>query len=92
MNPLAKAMGCAIPANARYNLQAIQQVKQVMNSLKGMSNPQQILAQAAQQNPQLGAVMQMCQGRNPQDVFSEQCKQHGVNPDDAMRQIRQMLS
>ena len=72
--------------------QMVQQITQTMNALKGLKNPQQALIQAAQNNPQLNAVMQMCQGRNPQDVFMEQCKRNGVDPNAAMQQIRQMLS
>lgn len=90
MNPFMNMMGGATTGG--INSQMIQQVKQAMNALRGVSNPQQVLEQAAQQNPQLGAIMQMCQGRNPQEVFSDQCKQYGVNPDEAMRQIRQILS
>lgn len=74
------------------NPQILQQIKQSMNKLRGAANPQQALMQAAQQSPQLNAVMQMCQGKNPQEVFAEQCRQHGMNPDEAMRQIQQMLS
>lgn len=90
-NPLMGAISGAKNAGG-INLQAVQQIKQVMSTLRSVSNPQQVLAQAAQQNPQLGAVMQMCQGRNPQEVFMEQCKANGVNPDDAIKQIQQMLS
>lgn len=70
----------------------IQQIKQTMNALKSVANPMQAIMQAAQQNPQLGAVMQMCQGRNPQEVFMEKCQQNGVDPNAAIQQIRQMLS
>lgn len=91
MNPLMQKMG-GVPAISGINPQMLQQVKQAMNALRSVANPQQAIMQAAQQSPQLNAVIQMCQGRNPQDVFSEQCKAHGVNPDDAIKQIQQMLS
>lgn len=77
------------------NPQAIQQVKQAMGVLRGLSNPkqmQQALAQAAQQSPMLSSTLQMCQGRPPQEVFAEQCRQHGVNPDEAAKTIFGMLS
>lgn len=74
------------------NMQDIQQIKQTMNALRGLKNPQQAIMQAAQKNPQLNAVLQMCQGRNPQEVFAEECKKYGVNSDAAMRQIQQILS
>ncbi len=80
MNPLMQKMGGPSPA--------IQQVKQMMGALQAASNPKQALMQAAQQNPALNTVMQMCAGKNPKDVFYAQCKQMGVNPDDVLNQLR----
>ena len=104
-NPLAGMMGgnasTAIAQTAPVNAplsnmgmlkQAAQQLKKVMATIQVMKNPQQAIMQMAQQDPQLNAVMQMCQGRNPQDVFAEQCKAHGVDPQAAMQQIQQLLS
>ena len=68
--------------------QAIKQVKRMMNMFRAASNPQQMLMQAAQQNPAIGTVMQMCNGKNPKDVFYEQCQKMGVNPDDIINQLR----
>lgn len=84
MNPLMQCMGMTSGANQ----QAIQQVKRMMNMFRAASNPQQMLMQAAQQNPAIGTVMQMCNGKNPKDVFYEQCKKMGVNPDDIINQLR----
>lgn len=89
MNPLMQKMGVA-PAMGGLTpqaAQAVQSVKQMMGMLRAAKNPQAALMAAAQQNPALGSVMQMCQGRNPKDVFYEQCKQHGVNPNDVISQI-----
>lgn len=105
-NPLAGMMGGntvsvsavqTAPAGAPLSnmgmlKQAAQQLKKVMATIQVMKNPQQAIMQMAQQDPQLNAVMQMCQGRNPQDVFAEQCKAHGVDPQAAMQQIQQLLS
>lgn len=104
-NPLAGMMGnntsTAVAQTAPVNAplsnmgmlkQAAQQLKKVMATIQVMKNPQQAIMQMAQQDPQLNAVMQMCQGRNPQDVFAEQCKAHGVDPQAAMQQIQQLLS
>lgn len=38
----------------------------------------------AHQNPQVNAIMQMCQGKNPRDVFISECKNRGLNPDEVM--------
>ena len=101
-NPLSGIMGGGAPAvqttpaaalsNMGMLKQAAQQLKKVMSTIQLMKNPQQAIMQMAQQDPQLNAVMQMCQGRNPQDVFAEQCAAHGVDPQTAMQQIQQLLS
>lgn len=84
MNPLMQGMGMG----GGVNPQAIQQVKRMMNMFRAASNPQQMLMQAAQQNPAIGTVMQMCNGKNPKDVFYEQCQKMGVNPDEIINQLR----
>lgn len=90
MNPLIggnPAMG-GMPG---LNIEAIQSVKRMMQILNMAKNPQAAIMQAAQQNPMLGFVMQMCNGRSPKAVFEEQCKQHGIDPNSAMNQIQSML-
>lgn len=72
--------------------QAAQSVKNMIGMLRAAKNPQAAIMQAAQQNPNFGSVVQMCQGRNPQDVFSEECRKHGLDPNQTMQQIQQMLS
>lgn len=84
MNPLMQSVGMT----SGVNQQALQQVKRIMNMFRSSSNPQQMLMQAAQQNPAIGTVMQMCNGKNPKDVFYEQCQKMGVNPDDIINQLR----
>lgn len=93
-NPLMGMMGgsslAANPAMGAQNnlMQAAQSAKKMMGMLRGVKNPQQALMAAAQQNPQLGAVMQMCQGRNPQEVFYEQCKKNGVDPSTVINALK----
>lgn len=100
-NPLAGIMGgnasTAVAPTAPVNAplsnmgalkQAAQQLKKVMATIQVMKNPQQAIMQMAQQDPQLNAVMQMCNGRNPQEVFYDQCQKHGVNPEDVISLLR----
>ncbi|NBH15380.1 hypothetical protein D3Z36_14640 [Lachnospiraceae bacterium] len=92
-NPLAGMMGKSPEANpAMQNMgnlkQAAQSAKRMMGMLQSVKNPQQALMAAAQQNPQLNAVMQMCQGKDPQQVFYAECQKMGVNPDDVLSQLR----
>lgn len=91
MNPLAQMMGGAAPAIGGIDPQAVQSVRRMMEMLRMAKNPQAAIMQAAQQNPILGNVMQMCNGKNPQTVFMEQCQQHGLDPNLAMRQVQSML-
>ena len=60
--------------------QVAQSARRMMGMLQSVKNPQQALMEAAKQNPQLNMVMQMVGGRNPQEVFYEQCKKQGIDP------------
>lgn len=95
-NPLMGMMGGAPATNPAMapmgNMgmikQAAQSAKNMMGMLRGVKNPHQALMAAAQQNPQLSAVMQMCQGRNPQEVFYEQCKKNGIDPNTVINALK----
>lgn len=91
-NPLMNMMGGAPtsnPAMGANNLtQAAQSAKRMMGMLQSVKNPQQALMMAAQQNPQLNAVMQMCNGRNPQEVFYEQCKRSGIDTNTVINALK----
>lgn len=88
-NPLMGMMGgSALAQGAGINMQAIQQAKQMMNMFKAMKNPQQALMAAAQQNPQVASVMQMLNGRNPEEVFREECRKHGADPDQIINMLK----
>lgn len=95
-NPLMGMMGGAPAANPAMapmaNMQMIKQAaqsaKKMMGMLNGVKNPQQALMMAAQQNPQLNAVMQMVENRNPQEVFYEQCKKQGIDPSTVINALK----
>lgn len=63
-------------------------LKNALNMLRAAQNPQAVLQQVAKKNPQLAAIMQMCSGKNPQEVFYELCRQRGVNPESILSQLR----
>lgn len=84
-NPL---MGNMNNPQTGINPQALKSIKQMMNAFKAMSNPQQALMQMAQQNPQINSVMQMLNGRNPKDVFMEECKKQGIDPNTIINQLK----
>lgn len=76
------------PQAGTINPAAVQSVKGMMNMFKSAGNPRQMLSAMAAQNPQLAGVMSMVGGKNPKDVFYEQCKQRGINPDDVINALR----
>ena len=64
-------------------------VMQLMQMMRG-GNPMQILMQQAQSNPQLRQVMQMCNGKTPdqmREMAQQLAQQRGVNLDQLAQQI-----
>lgn len=66
------------------NMQAIQQLAQTYKQIKTLANPQMALSQMIQSNPQMAQVMQVCNGKNPQEIFYAMCKQQGIDPNDIL--------
>lgn len=62
--------------------QSIQQVKGMMNMLRG--NPTAMM----QQNPIINQAIQMCNGQNPEMVFKSMCKARGIDPDAFIKELR----
>lgn len=61
--------------------------KRMAGMLNSAKDPQAALNMLAQQNPQVREVMQMCQGKNPRDVFVQACQSRGINPDQLIQQL-----
>lgn len=74
--------------NMQMIKQAAQSAKKMMGMLNGVKNPHQALMMAAQQNPKLNAVLQLVGGRNPEQVFYEECQKGGINPEDILKELR----
>lgn len=56
---------------------------QLMNMVRGGGNPQQILQNFVQQNPNMKNAMPFIQGKNAnqlKDTFFNMCKERGVDP------------
>lgn len=85
-NPLVGMRGCGAPMGG-VNMGAIQQMKQAMGMFRAMKNPQQTLQMIAQQNPESAAILQMAQGKNPVEIFREECKKHGKDPEQMMKAL-----
>ena len=66
-------------------------IKNLMNTVKGIQNPQQMMATLAQSNPQLRNVLSLVQNSNmsPKDLFYKMAREKGVNPDDILKALQQ---
>lgn len=84
MNPLMGMMG---NAGGNNPMLAVSQAMQVVNQIKQFGNPQAAMNILAQQNPNIKKAMDMCQGKNPQQVFEQMCKQNGMD----LGQIAKMI-
>ena len=60
--------------------QAVEQVRGMLQNLKTLQNPMEAIQRVAGQNPMLNMVMGMVSGRNPQQVYYEECQKAGVDP------------
>lgn len=81
-NPLMGILGGSSPMNAMNGL------PQIMGMLKNSGNPAAMIQNMAQSDPAIKKAMDMCQGKNPQQVFMEQCQAGGVNPQQILGMIR----
>ena len=75
MNPLMAMMGGRNNPMAMLS-QAMGMIKQVRQA----GNPQAMIQQMAAQNPNIKKAMDMCQGKNPEQVFKDMCRQNGIDP------------
>lgn len=71
-NPLMGMLGGNAPVQNN--------MAQVIGMLKNSGNPAAMLQSMAQNNPDIKKAMDMCRGKNPQQVFMEQCQAQGINP------------
>lgn len=71
-NPLMGMLGGAAPAQNN--------IAQMIGMLKNAGNPAAMIQNMAQSDPALKKAMDMCRGKNPQQVFMEQCQAQRINP------------
>lgn len=75
-------------SNMQMVRQAAQSAKKMMGMLNSVKNPQQALMMAARQNSGLSSVLQLVEGRDPRQVFYEECQKGGINPEDILKELR----
>lgn len=71
-NPLMGMIGGSAPAQ--------NSMAQMIGVLKNVGNPTAMIQNMAQSDPALKKAMDMCRGKNPQQVFMDQCQAQGINP------------
>ena len=79
MNPLMSMIGNM--GGSKNPMSAMMQAMQVINQIRKSGNPQATLNQIAQSNQNIKQAMDMCKGKNPQQVFEQMCKQNGMDPE-----------
>lgn len=79
-NPLMGMLGGAAPAQSN--------IAQMIGMLKNAGNPAAMIQNMAQSDPAIKKAMDMCQGKNPQQVFMEQCQAQGINPQQIIRNLK----
>ena len=68
--------------------QIIASAKRMMGILGAAKDPTAALNKVAAQNPSVAAVLKLCNGRDPKEVFYELCEKNGINPDDILSQLK----
>ena len=65
-------------------------VQQMATMFKTMRNPQAMLAQLSQTNPQVKELMTMMQssGKSPKDMFYQMAQEKGVDPEEILKMLR----
>lgn len=71
------------PLNQRLPSNAMNMIK----AFKGASNPQQMVNQMLEQNPQVKSLIQAANG-NPEQAFRNMAKQMNIDPDEFMGMLK----
>lgn len=75
-------------ATARLNPGLLAQAKQIMSLVSSSNDPDKMLQMLSANNPAMSLVSKVVGGREPKDVFYELCKEHNINPDDILNQLK----
>lgn len=85
-NPLSNLFPQA-PQPAPNNSPALASFQRMAQMLRTAQNPDAAIAALARQNPQVGQIMQMCQGKDPKQLFIAECKNRGIDPAQALQML-----
>ena len=66
------------------------QIRQMINTVKAARNPQAMMNQLAQNNPQIRQIMSLVNqnGGDPKKAFYQLAQQKGVNPDEVLNMLK----
>lgn len=84
INPMLQALNkVQIPKN-------LQNIKQMLNIIKGAKNPQSMIQSMIQQNPQMKQVMDYVNqnGGDPKKAFYSMAEQCGMDPDEILNMLK----
>lgn len=72
------------------NLLSNSNVQQMANMMKAMKNPQAMLSQMSQSNPQVKQLMTMLQnsGKSPKELFYQVAQEQGVDPNEILNMLK----
>lgn len=71
-----------------YNTNNMAGIRNMYQMLTQSKNPMQTFQQLAYKNPQLQPIMKMLnRGANPQQIFTDMCRQRGINPQEFLKNI-----
>ena len=78
MNPLFNRGG--MPQQAQNMQGILSQVKQMRKAMQSAKDPQSVLEHMTEQNPALQQVVEMCHGKDPEQIFYGLCEKQGIDP------------
>ena len=66
------------------------QIKQMMQMVRTAGDPQAMISQLVQTNPQMRQAMELIKasGNDPRRAFYALAEQKGINPDDILNQLK----
>ena len=79
--------------NLSKGLKNLNQVKNMMNMVRTSQNPELMLQQMINNNPQMQQIMKYIQqnGGNAKDAFYNMAKEKGINPDEILAVLQQQF-
>lgn len=73
--------------NNGLNENGVNLFKRLSESLNSSQDKNASLMQLAQMNPQFANVIQMCQGKDPRELFIQGCRERGLDPNELMNKL-----